>query len=334
MANKNPSKPRPQAARRAAPMVLPPYGHINADNASYLARRPVPDGFRLIPAQPAVSGADEWERWLARLAGQMSDFLWPVFLQGRWEGAAAANAVALTEADLALMAGAALDRLDARIVTAAGPSARQRTAWQLEDDAPPGPSFDLYGAPWPKALESEVTRAVLSGGIDLARPASQGLKRLFQRPRPQLTSLLLGRPALQVLPSKSAITPSMVSGHCIQGMLALAQVFVAMRPVLDAKPELSALVQRFWIDTGDRRVFAGLHYPSDNVGSWYASLRLCPHLFGADALEVRDFLWKAIRKRSAVFHALQQAVTQAPESPYALLMRHLASAAAGKEPPV
>ena len=66
---------------------LPPYGCVNADNVAFLAKRPVPAGFRANPDGP-VASAREWEQWRDRLAGEMADFLWPVFGNKGWTGKA------------------------------------------------------------------------------------------------------------------------------------------------------------------------------------------------------------------------------------------------------
>jgi hypothetical protein len=59
---------------------------------------------------------------------------------------------------------------------------------------------------------------------------------------------------------------------------------------------------QFGVDIGDRRVFAGVHYPSDNMASWIMALRLVKE-------EVPDqrvfrFLANAITTRSLVYQML------------------------------
>jgi len=287
-------------------LSFPPYGLINAENAAYLAKRPVPEGFRRDPTSPRPSGPDEWEAWLTELAKEMAEFLWPIYQGNEWIGSAAAHAKELTKIDLAVLQ-TLQPAMDERIRGAISPTDRHRVAWAQEDEGPPRSTLALYQAVWPAELEADLNRAIVTGGVDIARPASQGLKRLFQRPRPQLTALTLGlEGGLAVQPSKSAITPSMISGHCIQGTMALAQVHYWLADAAKPRPGLLQLLDRFLIDTGDRRVFAGLHYPSDNVGSWFVSLRLCAHVYGDKAAQVRSALWKAIQKRSTVFAAMQE----------------------------
>ncbi len=56
------------------------------------------------------------------------------------------------------------------------------------------------------------------------------------------------------------------------------------------------------IDLGDRRVFAGVHYPSDNAGSWRIALDITK-ILGVDRA-AHQFLVEAIRS-SVVFDAMR-----------------------------
>lgn len=314
----------------ASTLNLPPYGFINAENDAFLRSRPVPRGFRLDPGDTdgPVGGADQWEDWLGALADEMAGFLWPVWLEGGWEGEAAGQALRLTEADLQVMRDLQ-GTLSERIRGAGGMTGRHLDAFKREDTGVPGATFEYYEPKLPAMLREEMTNAVMTGGLQLARPASQGLKNRFLRPRPQQVAMLLGQRPLPLQPSASAITPAMISGHCIQGTLALAQVMASMSDVLEQTPGLLQDVQRFLVDTGDRRVFAGLHYPSDNLGSWYTALRLCDHVFGADGPEIRTRLWGAIQDHSMVWKAMDAAVRADAQSVYAPLLARLDAAAGG-----
>jgi hypothetical protein len=80
--------------------------------------------------------------------------------------------------------------------------------------------------------------------------------------------------------------------------------------------------RQFVIDVGDRRVFAGVHYPSDNLASWYVAMRLIPRVFLADEkiYEPRKFLWNAIQ-RSLVYKAMVAHTTSgAGASPYEAML--------------
>jgi hypothetical protein len=55
------------------------------------------------------------------------------------------------------------------------------------------------------------------------------------------------------------------------------------------------------VDWGDRRVFAGVHYMTDNIASWTLARRLIPFLFRSNAHEVENFAVQAISRHSQVF---------------------------------
>jgi hypothetical protein len=297
-------------ASPVAPINIPPYGVINQDGATYLAGRPIPAGFRVKPSSTLVSDAIEWEKWLETLANEMADFLWPIYENGAWKGKSSSNAEALTRADLQLMQ-TLTPKIDERIIGNNSLTVLQRAAFKQEDDAPPGPSFAYYQPRMPAVLSEELGKVIMVGGANIARPASQALKRLFQRPRPQHMALLMGMEDLKVQASITAITPAMISGHCIQGTMALAHVIFSMGEALNTIAGSSDDIEKYLIDTGDRRVYAGLHYPSDNLGSWYVSLRMCDHLYGIKAPAVKAQLWKSIQA-GQVFKAVHQKKSTEP----------------------
>ena len=95
------------------------------------------------------------------------------------------------------------------------------------------------------------------------------LKDYFQRARPYQTARMLDFP-LKPLASGSAATPALPSGHALQTMCA----FAATYEVLVVRPNASAFdasawraLMRYAYDIGDRRVVAGVHYPTDNYAS-------------------------------------------------------------------
>ena len=134
--------------------------------------------------------------------------------------------------------------------------------------------------------------------------------------------MLLGETDFFYASAKSADTPSLVSGHCLQGVIGGCTAFFKLEPHLNAVAQSKEFLQQLTVDPGDRRVFAGVHYPSDNIASWYCALRLCSNLFGDEGKNVKDFLWGAIN-RSSVFLAVKQAVNTDPKSPFASGLRRL-----------
>ena len=79
-------------------------------------------------------------------------------------------------------------------------------------------------------------------------------------------------------------------------------------------------IEQYATDIGDRRVMAGLHYPSDNLCSWLITLRMANHVFRDPG--VKSHLWSAIQ-RGYVYRLVRAEVTRNPRSPYAPAMAEL-----------
>jgi hypothetical protein len=91
-------------------------------------------------------------------------------------------------------------------------------------------------------------------------------------------------------------------------------------------------LQQFTVDIGDRRVFAGVHYPSDNLSSWYTALKLLPHVIDPSALaSVRKFLWEAISLKSIVFAEIMRHINSHDRSPYRAAVAAIEKAASGED---
>lgn len=131
-------------------------------------------------------------------------------------------------------------------------------------------------------------------------------KHEFMRTRPYQAALILGYNDFINFGALSARHSSLYSGHCLEGMIisgAIAEPWLKT-PNLYNPAQLQALSQ-FAVDFGDRRVFAGVHYPSDNVGSWVLTLQLSKYIF-ADTPQVVSFLRDAILRRSKVFEIVEE----------------------------
>ena len=108
------------------------------------------------------------------------------------------------------------------------------------------------------------------------------LKLRFQRMRPFQAAFLLNTANFSYLGARSAYSPSLPSGHCFQGAYVACRIYEAH--LADARRlSLTAIqlenLKHFAVDVGDRRVFAGVHYPSDNIASWFAMASIIPHCF-------------------------------------------------------
>jgi hypothetical protein len=122
------------------------------------------------------------------------------------------------------------------------------------------------------------------------------LKRALQRPRPFQCGLWLDV-SIKHEGARSGLHPAMISGHCLQGMASLAGI--AERLLMDraaVSQEQWSWIRRICADFGDRRVMAGVHFPSDNLASWIVMLDLCQHVVDGTVLTgVKQQISEAIR---------------------------------------
>jgi hypothetical protein len=109
----------------------------------------------------------------------------------------------------------------------------------------------------------------------------------------------------EYLDAASSITPSMCSGHCLQGVL---EVGGALERLLDDHIPLNLdkllAICQWAVDIGDRRVMAGVHYPSDNICSWLLFLRMADFVFHRP--DIKRIMGFAIAHRSFVFKELHR----------------------------
>jgi membrane-associated phospholipid phosphatase len=318
-------KPITKPAETGQQFLLPPYGYVNATYAWDNETRRVPDAF-------AVAGRaatpKEWRSFVDGITTELAEFLWPKFDQSTqtWIGRADASKIALTVADLSLLRDVLLPKLFEPV----GPSDPKKTVtnksmFQDEDETKPGlpyPTLDLYLPKVPvetlNALKDAIKKSVVGFG-----PAPLRFKELFQRPRPYQAAFMLNHTFAFEL-ARSSMTPSMLSGHCLTGLIGRCAGFMTSRLRHQLEDVGGAVVelQQYAVDVGDRRVFAGVHYPSDNIGSWFVALRLCDHMFGEAGQVAKGFMREAI-SRSAVFIAITAVIRADAASPFALPMQKL-----------
>jgi hypothetical protein len=128
-------------------------------------------------------------------------------------------------------------------------------------------------------------------------------KGLFQRPRPATLGLMLKK-EIRVYRAITALHPSLVSGHATQAMFIAIELYLQLMKSTSPSGWQAAL-QYFAVDMGDRRVFAGVHYPSDNLASWFMLTKLAPYIWPNDYKLVRNFIHGAL-EHSVVYKATLQ----------------------------
>src|SRR4030095_413761 len=154
-------------------------------------------------------------------------------------------------------------------------------------------NYERYDAALPEHSRTEHTFTnLLIDDFDSKLGSLQlQLKQKFQRPRPCQVAFIQRRRQFQHLYSRLGSHASFISGHCIQGCLGGTSAYLLIGTVLDFAS--IDILKQFTVDIGDRRVLAGVHYPSDNLGSWYTAFKLLPHVLDSSVLpRARSFLWE------------------------------------------
>jgi hypothetical protein len=310
--------------RKPNAFVFPPYGHM-VEEWETLTVPP-----RTPPA--AWRGGVLYERWRTDIVELLSHVLWPKFdpVEQKWCGPAETMMLELTLADFELFKS--LRGIIWRDAGLPGQQINHYHLFQIEDQED---AVDEQGVVRLKRSLETTLRKYLAGILDnaltddIANGYLLGLgsksgnvdldtKIDMQRPRAYQMSFILGITGFTHQHATSAVTPSMISGHCVESMMGGLTAFFRGRELGYSNAVMDAIAQHT-VDVGDRRVFAGVHYPSDNISSWLSGLLLCPHVCvsGGGA----EWLWDAISNRSSVYRAITGALAQRGEqSPYAEAM--------------
>lgn len=311
---------------------MPPYGFINLEVAAEAVQLPT----------PMQSDPGAYDKLVSDLVVELSENIWPRFdpVNLRWQGGAQAHAQQLTLEDLDIcerLAGVLL-----LPVGDGGPEPKTHLTLYKEEDGgvvdpcPPDKNypFVIWGASFLyydksvlasdcKTLAADFNREGYweSGGLSVA------LKIPMQRPRPYQMTMLLGRASYAYRFAYTSATPALVSGHALQSAISGSYVFNKYQGSLLNAPVMRNAWAQFLVDVGDRRVFAGVHYPSDSIASWFCALRVAKSFYGSG---VRDFLWAAIRDKSRVYAAVAAQAKANPQSPYGPILTWLAAEAAAQ----
>lgn len=295
-------------------ITYPPYGYYPLHLADILQRIPMPTDW----ASPDGDRKAHFLAWRDAIAGKLAHELWPEWRDGKWQGQAQAWMHEMTVADLDLC-----DLLRptyfSRIQAAAPHDKRHFELLPLEDEKIPAESLALYSP----ALSREITAfdtAWQSGAFHKAGNVSTYLKSRLQRPRAYQAALMLGRP-FEHYWAKTANTAAMISGHAFQGLMGVASVFENLSTLRTPTSAERSALEQLAVDIGDRRTLAGVHYPSDNLGSWIVALEMVGFVY-RDVAAVRSFMSAAIG-RGAVHAALRASAAPAYQPALAWLDRLL-----------
>jgi hypothetical protein len=294
---------------------LPPWGQID-EHQTWLSQHwqiPVKWGH----GKEGANGAcPQWRSWLDDVVGTIDTTLWPVY-QPRGASMASPKVKRLLEADFEL-----LSKLHSYISHGIKGSSSRATHARFfaEEDqgvCKVGSSYNVYDDTLDSHDLANMPNTLEDGSVLKVGTLHLQLKQIFQRPRPSQVAYILGMKTYKYLAAASANTPSLVSGHSLQGSIAGCHAFVDLRLNAQNKTHSRERMQQFTVDVGDRRVFAGVHYPSDNLASWITALKLVPHVFEPTVTpDVVAFLWEAITEKSDVYDAISTHVKSRGDSAY------------------
>ena len=264
-----------------------------------------------------IAHFEDWCR--ARLA-EINEHLWPRYDpdSGAWIGESAKWMRNLTEADLNLMIEIQQSGEIQKYPRLTGQPSDPKTHVKLfgQEDANNAENIWNGFGSYCQADEKLVAQInevceIADGSKEL--PINYWFKSKLQRPRPWQTALWIQRRPFVYFEATSSMTPSMCSGHCFQSLVSVGAAIERMLddnpsdpmyPIPQLSEKLSALAQ--WaVDIGDRRVMAGVHYPSDNICSWFLFLTVAEFIFHRP--EVKGYMARAI-SNGFVFQEIQRSL--------------------------
>jgi hypothetical protein len=288
---------------------FPPYGVVPVGFAEQIEQPLAPRDFDAAASRTSPGAAAAWHAWLDEVAATIHGCLWPAWdhARRRWHTPDLTRMNALTAADFAVLRTFA----DARHLTETSPvsdvrwCSRHEVFFLDEDQGRVGERLSEYSLDIP--LELRRVRPLFADLFErkIGHTAMQ-LKHRLQRPRPHQVATLAGFDGFTWHAAATAHSPSMCSGHALQGLLLSAGVFETLAATEDVSPAARTALARFAVDVGDRRVFAGVHYPSDNIASWIVAASLARRVlrpetaaFLRDALEHSEVLARLRSARAA-----------------------------------
>lgn len=291
--------------------TLPPWGQLEEPMEEEIRSRPIPEAWRSISSRTRES---DFAQWRDHLIDELAALIWPTydFAHRRWSKPPSDQ---LLEVDFQLLKK--LHRcLELPINGFGVPPTPHSVFFAEEDDVYKliGLNYERYDPALPEYLRENLKDVLINGFSRKLASLHLQLKKRFQRPRAYQVALLSRRP-FHYLWAATGGTPSLVSGHCLQGSLAGISAYVLFGRDVDLVSV--EILKQFTVDIGDRRVFAGVHYPSDNLSSWYTALKLLPHVLDQSQVrQAHEFLWDAISKKSTVYREIVKHADKTPDSPY------------------
>lgn len=268
--------------------ALPPWGVMNVDARGDHSIA-VPCDWLPSPGATLQQRTDHFDAWFQETLETVNRVLWPAFDPRRqvWIGESVEFMEALTRADLDLMldiqhppSGISHFRSLFQAPLRTLSLKFHRSLYHAEDGTGIFDNFPLYCRNAGDDVKAAMSTLCIAGDFDKQAPVNFRFKNALQRPRPMQMAQRFQKDEFEHEDAATSISPSMCSGHCLQGVL---EVAAAVERLLDDKvtlsPEQLLSIAQWGVDIGDRRVMAGVHYPGDNLCSWFIFLRMADFVF-------------------------------------------------------
>ena len=327
-----------------------PFGNLNNGHVDRLKG--------LFKPMQAFNGSEqEFVTLIDTWLDDVATHIWPRWENGNWGGSAQGHFETATREELLIAKQSFQDQDVMNDVPATDPALPEdmirNNRWHYRiEDALELARFDRVKAPGSQSFEYLASRNVASNFLGYAtdlnltefeadfwnnieglQPGLFDIKKHFGRPRPWTLAA-----AFQIDDfawetangvTHTGVHPSLLSGHCIQGILGgcnVLQTWLTRRRQIPSG--FYSALKQYSVDWGDRRVFAGVHYLTDNIASWTLAIRLIPHLFDNGKDEILEFARDAIQNHSLGYKTIRDEFpkSEALRHSLALLDKDLAEA--------
>lgn len=279
------------------------------------------------PYAGTPSGDQSFNEWRTEHLAAIRDHLWPEWVDGSgWTGNAASLAYKMTEREIAVMT----EEFSKTNILGQAPNHCSSDYTHLdhyefedgrlygtlldkfrrEDENPDKPrigrNFFLYDhTPKDAPEQAEFLNAIAVSYTGKTNQFYFWFKNRLVRPRPYQVAQVFGQTDFTSRRALTALHSAIVSGHATTGIMIRCG---ALEQWLDKGnvPELRLeSFSQYIMDVGDRRVFAGVHYPTDNISSWSLALSLIPKVF-RHADRIGAIVRSAIQEKSRVYKIIDR----------------------------
>lgn len=290
-------------------MQFPPYGDFALNYQKVVHPDSLaPPSWR--PSLPAPEREATYLTWRTETVALINKVLWPQWdsVSSQWLNGDEGAMMALTLADFRLFAEIRRSEVfyDQPVSPVRAAAIPTHAEYFIDEDTGLfAERYSFYDTTLSRERLAKIIPDFKESLKTKAGSVSIQIKQLLQRPRAYQIAKLLGREHKYEF-ANTSMTSSMSSGHCLEGCLIAVGIFEQwLSETLKPTNDQTLALAQFGVDVGDRRVFAGVHYPSDNLASWIISLRLVREL--STDIRIRAFLAHAITAQSSIFRILTEA---------------------------